>query len=79
MSKGLNKYLQDPEQCHALEVNNFDDTTRPTNIASMSEVAEQINESSEYNLPSAKQESMEEVELAVNILESMKIDTSHTT
>ena len=26
VSKGLDKYLQDTEQCHALEVNYFDDT-----------------------------------------------------
>ena len=79
VSKGLNKYLQDAEQCCALEVNCFDDdTTRPTNIASMSEATAQVNESSEYDLPSAKQESMEEVESAVNIPESLKIDTSHT-
>ena len=79
VSKGLDKYLQDAEQHCALEVNYFDDTTRPTNMVSMSEAAVQINESSEYNLPSAKQESMEEVESAVNIPESLKIDTSHTT
>ena len=78
MSKGLDKYLQDAEQCHALEVNYFDDTTRPTNISSMSEATEQVNESSEYNLPSAKQESMEEVESAVYIPESLKIDTGHS-
>ena len=78
VSKGLNKYLQDAEQHHALEVNHFDDTTRPTGIASMSEVAEQINESSKYSLSSAKQESMEEVESAVNIPESLKTDTGHT-
>ena len=78
VSKGLNKYLQDAEQCCALEVNYFNDTTRPTNISSMSEAAEQVNESSEYNLPLAKQESMEEVESRVNIPESLKIDTSHT-
>ena len=78
MSKGLDKYLQDAEQCHALEVNYFDDTPRPTSIVSMSEAAEQINESSEYNLSTAKQESMEEVESAVNIPESLKIDTSCT-
>ena len=35
VSKGLHKYLQDTEQHHALEVNYFDDTTRPTSIASM--------------------------------------------
>ena len=53
-------------------------TTRPTSIESMSEAAEQINKSSENNLSSAKQVSMEEVESAVNILESLKIDTGHT-
>ena len=44
----------------------------------MSEATEQINESLEYNLSSAKQESMEEVESAVNTLESLNIDTGHT-
>ena len=78
VSKGLDKYLQDAEQCHALEVNYFDDTTRPISILSMSEAAEQINESSQYNLSSAKQESMEEVESTVNIPESLKIDTGCT-
>ena len=72
MSKGLDKYLQDTEQCCALEVNYFDDTTRYTNIASMSEALEKYNESSKYNLSSAKQESMEEAESAVNIPESLK-------
>ena len=78
MSKVLDKYLQDAEQCCALEVNYFDDTTTPTDIASMSEAAEQINEYSECSLSSAKQESMEEVESAVNIPESLKTDTGHT-
>ena len=32
VSKGLDKYLQDAEQCCALELNYFDDTTRPTSI-----------------------------------------------
>ena len=77
-SKGLDQYLEDAEQCRALEVNYFDDTTRPTNISSMSEATEQVNESSKYNVPSAKQESMEEVESAVNTPESLKIDTGHT-
>ena len=58
VSKGLDKYLQDAEQHCALEVNYFDDTTRPTNISSMSEATEQINEFSEYNLPPAKQKSL---------------------
>ena len=78
VSKGLDKYLQDAEQLHALEVNYFDDTTRPMNTSLMSEATEQVNESSENNLPPAKQESMEEVESASNIPESLKIDTGHT-
>ena len=53
VSKGLDKYLQIAEQCHALELNYFDDSTiRPTNIESIAEAAEQVNESSMYNLPS---------------------------
>ena len=44
----------------------------------MSEATEQVNESSKNNLPPAKQELMEEVESAINILESLKIDTGHT-
>ena len=35
--KVLDKYLQDAEQLHALEVNYFDNTTRPTNTSLMSE------------------------------------------
>ena len=78
MTKGLDKYLQDAEQLHALEVNYFDDTARPTNTSLMSEATEQANESSENNLPTAKQESIKEVESAINILESLKIDTGNT-
>ena len=44
VSKGLDKYLQDAEQHRALEVNYFDDIISPTNIDSMSEATEQINE-----------------------------------
>ena len=78
MTKGLDKYLQDAEQLCALEVNYFDDTARPTITSLMSETTEQVNESSENNLPKAKQESIEEVESAINIPESLKIDTVHT-
>ena len=78
MTKGLDKYLQDAEQLCALEVNYFDDTVRPINISLMSETSEQVNESSQNNLPTAKQESIEEVESAINISESLKIDTGHT-
>ena len=78
VTKGLDKYLQDAEQLHALEVNYFDDTARPTNTSLMSEATEQANESSENNLPTAKQESIEEVESVINTPESLKIDTGHT-
>ena len=78
VSKGLDKYLQDAEQHRALEVNYFDDTIRPTNTSSMSKATEQVNESSEYNLLPAKQGSMGEVESAVYILESLKIDIGHS-
>ena len=78
VSKCLDKYLQDAEQCRALELNYFDDTTRPTSIEPMSEAAEQVIESSEYNSSSAKQESMEEAESKANIPESLNMDTSHT-
>ena len=67
VTKSLDKYLQDAEQLRALEVNYFDDTARPTNTSLMSETTEQVNESSQNNLPTAKQESIEEVELAINI------------
>ena len=77
VTKGLDKYLQEAEQLHALEVNFFHDTPRPTNTSLMSEATEQVNESSKNNLPLSKQESMEEVETVINILESLKIDTGH--
>ena len=78
VSKGLDKYLQDAEQCRALELNYFDNTTRPTSVEPMSEAAEQTNKSSDYNLSSAKQKSMEETESTANVQESLRTDTSHT-
>ena len=41
----------------------------------MSEMVEQVNKSSQNNQPTAKQESTEEVELAMNIPESLKTNT----
>ena len=76
--KGLDKYLQDVEHLHALEVNYFNDTARSTNTSLMPETIEQVNESSQNDLPTAKQESTEEVESAINIPESSNIDASHT-
>ena len=47
MTKSLDKYLQDAEQLCALEVNYFDATVRPTNTSFMSEMLEQVNQSSQ--------------------------------
>ena len=44
----------------------------------MSETEEQVNQTSQNNLPTAKQESIDETELAINIPESLKTDTDHT-
>ena len=68
VTKGIDKYLQDDEQLCALEVNYFDETARPTNTSLMSETTEQVNKSSQNDLPTAKQESIEDVESAINIL-----------
>ena len=78
VTRGLDKYLQDVEQLCALEVTYFNDTARCTNTSLISGTREQVNESSQNNLPTAKQESTEEVESVINILESLKIDTSNT-
>ena len=78
VSKGLDKYLQDAKQCHALELNYFDNTTRLTSVEPISQAAEQTNKSSKHNLSSAKQTSMEETVSAANIPESLKIDISST-
>ena len=77
MTKGLDQYLQNAEQLCAAEANYFDDTVRPTNTSPMSEKEEQVNQTSQNNLPTAKQESIDETELAINILQSLKTDTSH--
>ena len=77
VTKGLDQYLQDAEQLHASEANYFDDTVRPTNTSPMSETEEQVNQTSQNNLPTAKQVSIDETELAINIPESLKTDTGH--
>ena len=78
VTKGLDQYLQDAEQLCASEANYFYDTVRPTNASPMSETEEQVNQTSQNNLPTAKQESIDKTELAINIPESLKTDTSHT-
>ena len=50
VSKGLEKYLQDAEQCSALEVNYFDDNTRRMREGPNLEDAEQTIQFSKGNL-----------------------------
>ena len=77
VTKGLDQYLQDAEQLHASEANYFDDTVRPTNTSPMLEMEEQVNQTSQNNLLTAKQEFIDETESAINIPESLKTDTGH--
>ena len=78
VSKGLEKYLQDAEQCHALEVNYFDDSARHMREGPNLEDAVQTIQFSKGNLISAKQMSIEDINVARNALESLKSDTGHT-
>ena len=74
MTKGLDQYLQGTEQLCASEDNYFEETVRPTNTSPMSKTEEQVNQTSQNNLPTAKQESIDETESAINIPESLKTD-----
>ena len=77
VTKGLDQYLQDAEQLHASEANYFDNTVSPTNRPPMSEMEEQVNQTSQNDLLTDKQEIIDETESAINISESLKTDTSH--
>ena len=77
VTKGLDQYLQDAEQPHASEANYFDDTVGSTNTSPMSEMEKQVNQTSQNNLLTAKQEFINETESAINIPESSKTDTSY--
>ena len=77
VTKGLDQYLQDAEQLRASEANYFDNTVRSTNTSPMSEVKEQVDQNSQNNLLTAKQEFIDETEPAINIPESPKTDTSY--
>ena len=78
VSKGLDKYLQDAKQCCALEVNYFDDITSCTSEEPILEDAEQTTQSSKGNPSLAKQKSIEDIDVAKNAPESLKLDTGHT-
>ena len=75
MTKGFDQYLQDTEQLHASEDNCFDGNIRSTNASPMLE--EQVDQTSQNNLFPVKQEFIDEKELAINIPESQKTDTSY--
>ena len=75
VSKGLEKYLQDAEQHCALELNYFNDSTSEEPIL---EDAEQSTQSSIGNPLSAKQTSIEDIDVARNVPESLKLDTGCT-
>ena len=77
VTKGLDQYLQDAEQLCVSEANYFDDTVRSTNTLPMSEMEEQVNQTSQNKLLTAKQEFIDETEPAINIPESPKTDTGY--
>ena len=74
----MEKYLQDDEQCCALEVNYFNDNARCRSEEPNLEDTEQTIQSSKGNPISAKQTSIEDINVARNAPESLKPDTSHT-
>ena len=78
MSKGLDKYLQNAKQHHALELNYFDDSTSCMSKEPILEDAEQTTQSSKGNPSVAKQKSIEDTDVARNTPESLKSDTNHT-
>ena len=78
VSKGLEKYLQDAEQCRAIEVNYFNDNARCMREEPNLDDAEQTIRFSKGNLISAKQMSIKDTNVARDAPESLKSDTSHT-
>ena len=78
MFKGLDKYLLDAEQHCALDLNYFDDSTSCMSEEPILEDAEQTTQSSKGNPSSAKQTSIEDIYVARNTSESLKLDTGHT-
>ena len=78
VSKGLEKYLQDAEQCRALEVNYFDDNATGQNEEPNLEDAEQTIQPSKDNQVPPTQTSTADTNVARNAPESLKQDTDHT-
>ena len=78
VSKGLEKYLQDAEQCQALEVNYFDDNTTGQDEEPNPEDMEQTIQFSKDNQIPPSQTFTADTNVARNPPESLKSDTSHT-
>ena len=76
--KGLEKYLQDAEQCQALEVNYFDDDATGQNEEPNPEDTEQTIQFSKDNQIPPSQTFTAYTNVARNPPESLKSDTSHT-
>ena len=75
VSKGLEKYLQDTEQCQGLEVNYFDDNTMGQNDKSSLKDAEQTIQSSKYTQVLSAQTSTANTRVMKNPPMSLKSDT----
>ena len=69
--------MQDVEQLCVSEANYFDNTIRSTNTSPMLEVEELVDQTSQNNLFQVEQEFIDEKRSAINIPESLKIDTSY--
>ena len=79
MSKDLEKYLQDAEQCRTLEVNYFDDNVTCQREEPNLEDAEQAIQSSKDNQMPCTQMFIADINVARKAPESLKSDTGHTT
>ena len=79
VSKGLEKYLQDAEQCQALEDNYFGDNSTCQREKSNLETAEQTVQPSKGIQIPLIQPFTADTNVAGNIPESLKADTSHNT
>ena len=79
VSKGLEKYLKDAEQCQALEVNYFDDNATCQRKEPNLETAEQTVQPSKGIQIPLIQPSTADTNVAGNIPESLKAGTGHAT
>ena len=74
----MGKYLQDAEQCHTIEVNYFNDNDRHMTEEPNLEDAEHTTRFSKGTLISAKQMSIEDINVARDAPGSLESDTGYT-